>query len=90
MQVSHDEGVAIHIGPESCAVARKGLGEALTGERMGKSREAHAGRRAMRFACSRAQGPGCGPLRGCYDGQRDMIDGPWSNGPWPNGSRRRR
>jgi hypothetical protein len=24
----------IHIGPESCAVAREGLGEALTGERI--------------------------------------------------------
>ena len=31
MQVSYDEGVAIHIGPESCAVAREGFGEALTG-----------------------------------------------------------
>ena len=36
MQVSHDEGVAIHIGPESCAVAREGSGEALTGERIGQ------------------------------------------------------
>ena len=36
MQVSYDEGVAIHIGPESCAVARKGFGEALTGERIGQ------------------------------------------------------
>ena len=31
MQVSHDEGVAIHIGLESCAVAREGFCEALTG-----------------------------------------------------------
>jgi hypothetical protein len=31
VQVSYDEGVAIHIGPESCAVAREGFGEALTG-----------------------------------------------------------
>ena len=31
MQVSYDEGVAIRIGPESCAVAREGFGEALTG-----------------------------------------------------------
>lgn len=30
MQVSYDEGIAIHIGPESCAVAREGFGEALT------------------------------------------------------------
>ena len=36
MQVPCDEGVAIHIGPESCAVAREGLGEALTGERIGQ------------------------------------------------------
>ena len=36
MQVSYDEGVAIHIGPESCAAAREGHGEALTGERIGQ------------------------------------------------------
>ena len=36
MQVPCDEGVAIHIGPESCAGAREGLGEALTGERIGQ------------------------------------------------------
>jgi hypothetical protein len=36
VQVSYDEGLAIHIGPESCAVAREGLGEALTGERIGQ------------------------------------------------------
>jgi len=36
VQVSYDEGVAIHIGPESCAVAREGFGEALTGERIGQ------------------------------------------------------
>ena len=26
MQVPCDEGIAIHIGPKSCAVAREGLG----------------------------------------------------------------
>ena len=31
-----DEGLAIHIGPESCAVAREGFGEALTGGRIGQ------------------------------------------------------
>ena len=36
MRVSYDEGVAIHIGPESCAGAREGFGEALTGERIGQ------------------------------------------------------
>jgi hypothetical protein len=36
VQVPCDEGVAIHIGPESCAGAREGCGEALTGERIGQ------------------------------------------------------
>ena len=36
MQVHHDEGVAIHIDPESCAAARDGISEALTGERTGQ------------------------------------------------------
>jgi hypothetical protein len=36
VQVPCDEGVAIRIGPESCAVAREGLGEALTGGRIGQ------------------------------------------------------
>ena len=36
VQVHHDEGVAIHIGPESCAVARDGISEALTGECTGQ------------------------------------------------------
>ena len=36
MQVPCDEGAAIHIGPESCGVTRKGGVEALTGERAGR------------------------------------------------------
>ena len=36
MQVPHDEGVANHIDPESCAGVREGVGEALTGERIGQ------------------------------------------------------
>jgi hypothetical protein len=36
VQVPCDEGVANHIGPESRAVAREDLGEALTGERIGQ------------------------------------------------------
>ena len=36
MEVHHDEGVAIHIDPESCAAAREGNSEALTGERAGQ------------------------------------------------------
>lgn len=36
MQVHHDEGVANRIDPESCADAREGIGEALTGECTGQ------------------------------------------------------
>ena len=36
MQVHRNEGVAIHIGPESCAAAREGSREALTGGRTGQ------------------------------------------------------
>ena len=39
MQVPYDEGVANHIDPESCAVAREGGREALTGERAGQAIE---------------------------------------------------
>src|SRR6266568_1183803 len=35
MKESHNEGLASHDGPESCAGTRKGAGEALTGERTG-------------------------------------------------------
>jgi hypothetical protein len=35
MKVSCDEGVASHIGPESCGRSREGKAEALTGERAG-------------------------------------------------------
>jgi len=36
VQVHHDEGVANRIDPGSCADAREGIGEALTGERIGQ------------------------------------------------------
>ena len=36
MLVHRNEGVAIHIGPESCAAAREGSREALTGGRTGQ------------------------------------------------------
>jgi hypothetical protein len=32
MRVPHGEGLATHTGPESCVYARKGVGEALTGD----------------------------------------------------------
>ena len=36
MKESYGEGGATHTGPESCVGARKGDGEALTGERTGR------------------------------------------------------
>lgn len=36
MKESYVEGLATHDGPESCAVAREGVGEALTGVRAGR------------------------------------------------------
>ncbi len=36
MEVRHDEGVAIRIGPEPCAVTREGDGEASAGEHIGQ------------------------------------------------------
>ena len=36
MKVSYDEGVASHVGPESCGGDREVVVEALTGERAGR------------------------------------------------------
>ena len=46
MQVHYDEGVATHIGPEPCVVAREGKGEASAGEHIGQllSRERNSSR----------------------------------------------
>ena len=56
MQVHYDEGVAIHIGPEPCVVAREGKDEASAGERIGQplSRERNSPRGAD--AVRRAEG----------------------------------
>src|SRR5215472_17966628 len=56
MKKSYGEGLATHIGPESCGAAREGGDEALTGECMGRVfsrvrtllREADAVRRSGR------------------------------------------
>lgn len=39
VRVHHDEGVAIHIGPEPCADVREGVGEASAGDRAGQAIE---------------------------------------------------
>ena len=67
MQVHYSEGVATHTGPESCVQSREGLGEALTGVRIGQplsgenplwgadvleNTEGHTGRRVNASAVS--------------------------------------
>jgi hypothetical protein len=39
MKALYIEGIAIHDGPESCIVVRKGGGEALTGVHVGRAIE---------------------------------------------------
>jgi hypothetical protein len=36
VEVRHNEGIAIHIGPEPCIVGREARGEASVGERIGQ------------------------------------------------------
>jgi hypothetical protein len=36
VKVRHNEGVATHVGPEPCVVAREGTGEASVGGRVGQ------------------------------------------------------
>ena len=78
MQVPHDEGVATHINPESCAVAREGSSEALTGEPTGQplSRESFAipGADAVHGAEGNTHERASAPAR-----QRERSDDPaWS------------
>jgi len=48
MKESYGEGVATHTGPESCAVGRKALGEALTGVHAGQPLSSEISRSACR------------------------------------------
>src|SRR3954453_23361446 len=54
VQVHYGEGVAIHIGPESCAGGREAVREAFTGEHAGQplSRERDAFRVPTFFLCA--------------------------------------
>jgi hypothetical protein len=60
VRVHYDEGVAIHIGPESCAGGREAVREALTGECAGQplSREKAdiPGADAVRYAEGHTKG----------------------------------
>ena len=61
MQVHHDEEVANRIDPESCAVAREGISEALTGECIGQpsSREKEVVSDADALAWAEGNTGGC-------------------------------
>src|ERR687898_2242927 len=76
VQVRHDEGVAIHIGPEPCGVAREGAGEASAGERTGQpsSRESAIvpGADAVSDAEGNTDGRGIASARTARRGRR-----PW-------------
>jgi hypothetical protein len=76
VKVPYGEGVAIHAGPESCAGARKGVREALTGERAGRplSREMTDPRReprVLRGADAVVPSGRPGPMRRKRETQRD-------------------
>ncbi len=86
-----DEGVANRIDPESCADAREGIGEALTGERIGQplSRESTLipgadvvrTRRPCLAGLNREPLSRIGRLRIGYGIDPDKIISPGSNGP---------
>ncbi len=72
MQVRHDEGVAIRIGPGPCVGSREAADEASVGERIGQplSRETSLSRVPTRFRSWKATWPGA---------QRERPDDPaWS------------
>jgi hypothetical protein len=82
MQESYDEGLASHIGPESCAVVCKGQGEALTGVRAGgvlscENRTSLTGSSGSRRRPGRAEGEsGCIACARCSHslrGQRPLA-----------------
>lgn len=69
MKEPHIEGVATHDGPESCVDARKGVGEALTGVRVGEV----LSREIIPSGCRRGSGPGRQHGQARY---RQHLDGP--------------
>ena len=56
MKDPYDEGIANHIGPESCAGIREEIGEALTGGRAGRVIEPRNGDIRGADAVGRAEG----------------------------------
>ena len=63
MKVHYDEGVANHIGPESCAGIREDVGEALTGGRIGQP----LSRESVIFSGADVVRPSEGNMDGCVN-----------------------
>jgi hypothetical protein len=70
MRTLYIEGVAIHDGPESCAVGREGGGEALTGVHVGRATEPRNG---LSSGCRRFHNGGRQHWRQRY---RELSSGP--------------
>ena len=75
MEVSYVEGLASYGGPESCEHIREGVGEALTGGRVGRvlSRVIHAPQRELRdVRGAEVVETHRRPHRACRIGEADM------------------
>jgi len=61
VRVRHDEGLAIHVDPKPCIVAREGEGEASVGESVGQplSRESDITRDADAVSVAEGNTAGC-------------------------------
>jgi hypothetical protein len=66
VKVRYVEGVAIHSGPESCAVIREGDSEALTGVRAGQPSSAISREAKQKWVlCTSCDGDGPSAARTC-------------------------
>ena len=76
VQVPYDEGVATHIGPESCAGGREAVREALTGVRAGQPLSGE--RRQVRSADAIQSAEGDTPWRASASARRlRVVVRPW-------------
>ena len=73
MEVPCDEGLANHIGPESCAGSREAVGEALTGVRAGQPLSGERLHTRSADAFQSAEGNTGGALRECQPGSASSV-----------------
>ena len=74
MKVPCDEGLANHIGPESCAGGREAVGEALTGVRVGQPLSGERLHVRSADALQSAEGNTGGALCECHSGSASSED----------------